>query len=475
MNLSVLVPVYNEQYLIEASLSRLIELEKSEYLSLIQVIVVDDCSNDQTPVVLERLKQELPFKSKKTEWLFLRHNKNQGKGKAIQTALKQATCELTVIHDADLEYYPKDLLKMIPIFINERADAVFGSRFSSGEMRKVLFYKHQLGNAFLTFLCNLFSDYNLTDMETCYKMIRTDLFKSIPIDSNDFRFEPEIILKLSKRNASIFEIPISYCGRTYSEGKKINWRDGYRALWAIIRYYLSDNIYTEDKNGSHMLERMGRADNFNRWMADTVGPYLSQNVLEIGAGIGTMTRKLIPRHRYVASDINPLYIKNLKNFSYDKPYLSVTYFDINDLSTINYSNNKFDTIICLNVLEHIENDKKALSNIFELLNNGGKAIVLVPHMMALYGSFDKVLGHKRRYNRNALIELCKEVGFNIIEIKGFNRAATIAWLINGRIFKRKKFGLIQIFMLNVLTPLFRLVDRLLPIPPQSIIAVLEKK
>ncbi len=166
----------------------------------------------------------------KTDWIFLRHERNGGKGTAVRTALALADGEYSVIHDADLEYHPKDILRIVEVFVREKADAVFGSRFAGGEARRVLLFRHQIGNKLLTFLTNLATNLNLTDMETCYKAVRTDLLRSIPIVSNDFRLEPELTIKLAKREARIFEVPISYSGRTYQEGKKIGWRDGFQAL-----------------------------------------------------------------------------------------------------------------------------------------------------------------------------------------------------------------------------------------------------
>lgn len=241
-SLSVLVPAYNEEQFVEKSLYRLLVLEESPYLEKVQVVVVNDCSTDNTPKILHRLSSELPLKSEVVEWKFINHEKNMGKGTAVQTALQAAVCEITVIHDADLEYHPKDIIRMIPLFVEEGADAVYGSRFAPHEYRRVLFYRHELGNRFLTFLSNLISNLNFTDIETCYKAVRTDLLKSIPLKSNDFRIEPEITMKLAKRNAEIFEIPINYSGRTYREGKKIGWRDGFKAIWAILRFGFSDDI-----------------------------------------------------------------------------------------------------------------------------------------------------------------------------------------------------------------------------------------
>jgi glycosyltransferase involved in cell wall biosynthesis len=171
-SLSVLVPVYNEQYLVHTSLERLKILETSPHLERVEVIVVDDCSSDETPRVLDSFRSAL-FAGGNMRWTFLRHERNGGKGKAIQTALEHATCAITVIHDADLEYHPKDLLRIVKVFVEEEPDAVFGSRFAGGEVRRVLLYRHQLGNRLLTFLCNLVTNLNLTDMETCYKAVRT--------------------------------------------------------------------------------------------------------------------------------------------------------------------------------------------------------------------------------------------------------------------------------------------------------------
>src|SRR5688572_17849059 len=181
-SLSVLVPVYNEQHLVYASLERLKVLDNSSKLSRVEVIVVDDCSTDDTPIALELFQNEQAQDSaSKIKWIFLKHERNRGKGLAIKTALERATCEISVIQDADLEYHPKDLLRMIDVFIEEKVDAVFGSRFAGGERRRVLLYRHELGNKLLTFLTNMVTNLNLSDMETCYKAIRTDFFRSIPI------------------------------------------------------------------------------------------------------------------------------------------------------------------------------------------------------------------------------------------------------------------------------------------------------
>ncbi len=363
------MPAYNEQYLVETSLERLKILGESPLLHRVQVIVVDDGSKDATAEAIARFRNSLESEVRdgKLEWLWLRHEQNSGKGAAIRTALSHVDTELVVIHDADLEYHPQDLLQMVELFLYEDADAVFGSRFMSGGYKRALFFRHALGNKLLTFLCDVVSDLNLTDMETCYKMVRADLLKSIPLESSTFDVEPELAIKLAKRGARIFEVPISYSGRTYREGKKIGWKDGARALWAILRYGASSHIYTEDARGGEILERLNRAPRFTRWMADVVRPYVGDRVLEIGAGIGNMSVNLMPRSIYWATDVNPFYLNYLETLRPTRPYMHVAHTDGMKAESFPTGQN-FDTVVCLNVVEHIADDLGALRNVRDTLS-----------------------------------------------------------------------------------------------------------
>jgi glycosyltransferase involved in cell wall biosynthesis/phospholipid N-methyltransferase len=472
--LSVLVPVYNEEHLVAASLARLVCLADSPLLERVQIIVVNDGSSDRSAQALAQFQQllrESPIE--KMNWLFITHPKNAGKAAAIHTALSAATEELCVIHDADLEYHPGDLPKMVEVFVAEQADAVFGSRFMSSEYRRVLFFRHQLGNQFLTLFCNLVSDLNLSDMETCYKMVRTALLKSIPLTGRGFEIEPELTIKLAKRGARIFEVPIRYSGRTYEEGKKIGWRDGVHAVTAILRFAMSDKIYVEDAYGSQILGRLSRAPKFTKWMADTVRPFIGQKVLEIGAGTGNLTSQLIPRVSYWSTDINPLYLMYLNNVGRNRPYMNVGFTDAEKADTYPQGE-KFDTVICLNVVEHLADDRGALLNIKAALEDGGRAIILVPCGPELYGTLDEVLGHQRRYTRQTLTDLVIKSGFQLENMLEFNRVGVIAWWLNGKVLQRRIFGLWQIKLLNFLTPVFRRLDNSLPLPPLSLIAVIRK-
>jgi glycosyltransferase involved in cell wall biosynthesis len=475
-SLSVLVPVYNEQFLVGTSLGRLRVLGQSPLLDSVKIIVVDDGSSDATGQAIADFREALESEpiDPKFCWIWIRHENNSGKGAAIRTALSHADTELVVIHDADLEYQPRDLLQMIDVFLNEDADAVFGSRFMSGGYKRALFFKHALGNKFLTFLCDVVCDLNLTDVETCYKMVRTSLLKSIPLESATFDVEPELAIKLAKRGARIFEVPISYSGRTYGEGKKIGWRDGARALWAIMHYAFSDRIYTGDMAGAEILERLNRAPRFTRWMADVFLPYVGDRVLEIGAGIANMSVHLMPRSLYWATDVNPHYLERLGSLRSTRPYMRVGHVDAADPSTYP-TGQKFDTVVCLNVVEHIADDVGTMRNIWQALEDGGRAIVLVPFGPNLYGTLDEVLEHCRRYTEEQLKDVAQRAGFTVETVLRFNRPGVVAWWLNAKLLKRRTFGLAQIRVLNLLTPLFRVMDSWLPLPPLSIIGIFRKE
>jgi SAM-dependent methyltransferase len=310
-------------------------------------------------------------------------------------------------------------------------------------------------------------------METCYKMVRTGLLKSIPLTGKGFEIEPEITIKLAKRGARIFEVPIRYAGRTYQEGKKISWHDGVRAVSAILRFSLSDQIYVEDVYGSQILGRLNRAPRFTKWMADVIRPYVGQRVLEIGAGTGNLTAQLIPRLLYWATDINPLYLMYLENVGRNRPYMRVAFTDAEKAESYP-KDQTFDTVICLNVVEHLVDDRGALLNIRSVLDAGGRAIILVPCGPGLYGTLDEVLGHQRRYTRESLEKLVTSAGLELDKMLEFNRVGVIAWWLNGRVLRRRTFGLSQIKVLNVMTPIFRAVDKILPWPSLSLVAVIKK-
>jgi SAM-dependent methyltransferase len=210
-------------------------------------------------------------------------------------------------------------------------------------------------------------------------------------------------------------------------------------------------------------------------MADFIRPHVGQKVLEIGSGIGNLTTQLVPRHQYVATDINPLYLHSLKALENDRPYLKTQFTDVTKKETFPTIEGGFDTVVCLNVVEHVEDDVAAMENIREALAPGGRAIILVPHGEKIYGTLDEVLGHVRRYEHDTLRSLAERSGFEVKEILEFNRVGTPAWWLNGKLLRRRKFGVGQVLALNALTPIFREIDEKLPVKPLSLIAILEPK
>ncbi len=234
MKLSVIMPAFNEERWIKDIVLKVLA-QQVDGINEKEIIIVDDCSSDKTRSIVE----ELAAKNKSIKTVY--HSVNQGKGAAISTAIAKITGDICIIQDADLEYDPKDYNLVLEPIIDGRADCVYGSRFVGSQAKRVLMYWHFVGNKFLTLLSNMFTNLNLTDMETCYKAFRAEILKNITIQSKRFGFEPEITAKIAKKNYRIYEVGISYRGRTYAEGKKINWKDGIKAIFAIIYFSFTSN------------------------------------------------------------------------------------------------------------------------------------------------------------------------------------------------------------------------------------------
>ncbi|MGI8989895.1 MAG: glycosyltransferase [Bryobacteraceae bacterium] len=467
MTLSILIPLYNEEEFIQPLLERVLNAPLPDGMER-EIIVVNDCSTDGSA---EAVQEFLASRSPVGEVIRLfHHERNQGKGAAIRTAIGQARGEYSLIQDADLEYDPREYRKLLAPLLDGEADVVYGSRFLPSGERRVLYFWHSLANKMLTTVCNIAADINLSDMETCYKAFRTSLLKSIPIRSNRFGIEPELTIKLARRQARIYETAISYHGRTYEQGKKIGLKDAFEAIWVIAKYRFTNDLYLDA--GPEVLDALSLAPKFNKWMADTISPYVGQRVLEIGAGTGNLTRQLAHRRKYyAATDIEPEHLERLRNGFRHRPNLEVRKCDVERAEDLEPFRDRVDTVVFLNVLEHVKDDQGSLKRLYSILQPGGCAIVLVPCGQEIFGTLDTALGHYRRYSRAELRARMEEAGFVVERILEFNRVSRPGWYVTGRVLKRSTLSRFPMRVFNKLVWLWRKIDNRLPWDPTSIIAI----
>src|SRR5271154_4710080 len=420
MLLSILIPVYNERTVVERSLSLVLAAPLPENMER-ELVVIDDCSTDGTSEILKRLAEGDP------RIRLFRHEVNQGKGAALRTAIAHSAGDFCLVQDADLEYDPSEYIKLLRPLLAGHADAVFGSRYMAGEQTRILPFWHSMINKGLTLVSNMFSNLNVTDMETCYKVFRTDLLKSIPIRSDRFGFEPEITMKASKRKLRVYEVPISYHGRTYEEGKKIGWKDGVKALGVILHFWLIDDLYVEPY-GRAFLNNLTGTPQYLSWLARVLRPHLGDTVLELGAGIGNIAARLMARRlQYVAAEKDPLYLHALRNRFLRTPNVSVLKLDPACPHGYQEAGGPFDTVLCLNVLEYVDDPAAVVRSAACVLKPGGSLVVLVPQTPALYGTLDKTLGHRRRFSLAQLRSLLQEAGFRVSGMRQLNKMGTPGW------------------------------------------------
>ena len=461
MKLSVLMPVYNESRTLRTIVERVL---KSPIDMDLEIVCVNDGSTDRSLEVLQELADV------DDRIVVVDQPRTMGKGMAIRTAIAHMTGDIAVVQDADLEYDPNDFPKLLAPIRDNLADAVYGSRFAVSEVRRVLFFWHAFGNRILTTLSNMANDLNLTDMETCYKAIRADLLKRLRLTSDRFGFEPEVTARLAQWGARIYEVPISYHGRTYAEGKNIGWRDGVEALMLILKFRFLDTRATND-DSVVTRQSLGRAPRFRRWVLDEFGPYLGSRVLEVNSGPGHTTSHLLDRDRLVITDADPVHVETLRRRFGHLENLEVV--EEGFAAASSFTPEQFDTAVLFDGLQRSDRPAELLGNVAARLDSAGHVLIQLPADPMLSGHIDQVLGHLHRFTRVQVADLVRAAGLELVEIKSFNRVGTLVWRYYGRRGKAR-LNTTSARLFDLMVPLLRLVDPLLPVGGLSWLVVARK-
>jgi SAM-dependent methyltransferase len=313
-------------------------------------------------------------------------------------------------------------------------------------------------------------------METCYKMFRREVVQSLTVESRRFGIEPEITAKVARRGYRIFEVPISYYGRTYDEGKKIGWKDAVSAVATIVRHNLRES--EDPRNVGHVtLVRMSRLEPYNRWLVSRFDGAIGRRVLEIGAGFGNITRHLRGRELLVASDLDPVALEHLKGTFRDDPSVRIASyrFPLDPAERDGIRRLRIDSVVCLNVLEHIEDDRRTLADMHDVLEPGGRLVLLVPAFQSLYGTLDVHLRHFRRYEKAELESKIREAGFAIEDLRFVNRPGIFGWWLNGKVLRRRVLPRSQLLAFKLLMPMLEREKENPPNRGLSLVAIARKE
>lgn len=444
--LSVIMPVYNERGTIREIVRRVLDAPVPGLE--MELVIVDDGSTDGTGARLDAIAA-LPGVR------VLRQPRNTGKGAAVARGIAESDGDIVLLQDADLEYDPAEYPRLLEPILSGDADVVYGSRFlGTPSGRRVLYFWHAVANAVLTTCSNAVTQLHLTDMMTGAKAMTRAVASRLALVSRDFRIEAEITCKAARLRARVWEVPVSYRGRTYEQGKKVRGRDAFKAIVALLRF----SRWNPPESGETTLRRMARVSPYNYWLHQWIEPHLGERVLEVGSGIGNQTQYFLDRDRVVASDVETDYLRELADVFGRRANLRIASFTfpLSDADRRDLQGERLDSIVCMNVLEHIEDDAATLRDFAAVLEPGGRLALLVPSHPALYGTLDVGLDHFRRYRKAALRQLVEGSGFDVESIRHLNMIAVPGWWLNSRVLRRKLMPGAQLHLFRWLMPLLRI-------------------
>lgn len=455
MKVSVLMPVYNERWTVREIMRRVYEQSGLFH----EVVAVDDGSTDGTTQRLREL--QALYGSHNSPLRVVYKDRNEGKGAALRAGMAAVTGDVVIIQDADLEYNPKDYAQLLAPIRDGQADVVYGSRFIGGAAHRVLYYWHSWGNIALTHWCNLFSDLNLSDVWTGYKVFRTGILRRLDLVSRGFGFEPEVTIKLARCGCRIYEVPIGYDGRTYEEGKKIGFKDAVTGTLAMLRAWLTPDIGPRSAN-EQALRIAAQAGQYHSFLFKQIEPYLGREVIEVGAGAGNISRLLLDRDRLVLTDDDPGHLEKLADNYKNWGYVRTLGLDPARPETAPGSEGLwggFDSVVSFHALSRIRDDAAALRTMQRMLKPGGRVLLMLPAHARLFGSLDAGMGHHRRYDAADVRDKLAAAGFELEQVRFLNPVAVPAWWLRSRVLKLRLISDFQLAVFDILMPLVRWLAR----------------
>jgi SAM-dependent methyltransferase len=466
MKLSVVVPFYNELRTLPTVVDRLLKVDFDKLGVETELIFVDDGSTDAGRNVLDPLPRE--------DVRVIVHPRNQGKGAAVKTGLEAATGDVLCIQDADLEYDPRDLPALIEPILDGDFQVVYGSRFKGSAAG--LYYTHRVANRLLNLMINLAFNRYLSDVYTGYKVFTREAFQGLNLTARSFTVEMDLTAHFLRKGLVIFEVPISYRARTYAEGKKIHFKDGFLAAGAVLRYRLrrpprktgpathgapdAPGPLQAVEGGAPIhalgLEDLATAHRYRRYLVELLTPYLGRSVLEVGAGLGDLSSELPDRDRLVVSDDDPICLRALEERFGDRPDVEVLAADVLRLEV----DPPVDTVVAVNVLDRLDDEVAALRSMARSALPGGRLLLVVPAHPGLAGAYDQALDNRRRYTTDALRAAVEAAGLRPEVVRPVNLLGGLAWWAAVRIGRqaRPTPALVRLYD-RLVVPAERLLER----------------